>query len=509
MSRLGLILALTALFIALIDVTAILLVRFGYVAAPPWADQAQGVVPQAAVALGAAGVALNLLDTWRLLARKKLFDPRETQRDLAIDDLAGLLSRAQQGCLVRVAVPLGLIVALIALVLSLWNGSYYDNLRVVGDNVPETCTTGGAVAPFAFVLDNSASAVSISWSAQPTETLRGGMPWARIDPNEGTVDPGQSQRVEVIPDTLACYFATASVGPEGGFAARLGDGLQVVMPQSRMYHVLVTSAGQTHRETVLGMEIIGLVGRATPSPTAIPTPIPTPVVPQANLHVTQNQNVTHSLCSDTAYSVSLSDAGANVPVGWSFQPVEYNYGAPWAITSPASGTVASDGSATVQVIPQSWISCNVTYHATLQLVFPDGGFQTDIAVTFNPGPPPTPTPVPATPTPVPATPNLHITQDQFYSANCYATEQYTVILDNTGGNVPVQWSFVPTESYLGSPWADASPASGTVGPGGSASFQVTLPAWIVCGTTYHATLQLSFPQGGYQPNLSLTYTGTT
>src|SRR5262249_52982516 len=122
MSRLGPILALVSLFVAVIDITAILLVRFGFLAAPPWAYQVERVVPQIAVVLGAAGVALNLLDTWRLLARKKLFDPRETRRDLAIDDAAALLSRVQQGCLVRVAVPLGLVVSLVALCVCLLNG---------------------------------------------------------------------------------------------------------------------------------------------------------------------------------------------------------------------------------------------------------------------------------------------------------------------------------------------------------------------------------------------------
>src|SRR5262249_15682761 len=145
----------------------------------------------------------------------------------------------------------------------------------------------------------------------------------------------------------------------------------------------ITSTGQTHRETVLGMEVIGLVGRATPTPTSPPAPTATTFVPQANLHVTQNQNFTHSLCSDTAYSVSLLDPGGNAPVGLSFQPIQYNYGSPWAVATPASGTVGLRGSASFQVTLPLWIVCGTTYHATLQLTFPQGGYQPNLALTYT------------------------------------------------------------------------------------------------------------------------------
>jgi hypothetical protein len=62
----------------------------------------------------------------------------------------------------------------------------------------------------------------------------------------------------------------------------------------------------------------------------------------------------------------------------------------------------------------------------------------------------------------------------------------------------------------GSPfWAAANPSDGSVAPGQTASFVMT-PSWpMPCGgTTYHASVQLSFPSGASQADIPLTYDGT-
>jgi hypothetical protein len=58
-------------------------------------------------------------------------------------------------------------------------------------------------------------------------------------------------------------------------------------------------------------------------------------------------------------------------------------------------------------------------------------------------------------------------------------------------------------------WAEAAPPSGSVAPGQTASFLMTVYFGMPCGTTlYHATVQLSFPAGVSQPDIPLTFGGT-
>jgi hypothetical protein len=503
LSRLSLSLSLLALFIAALDIGAILLVRLTQVPPPSWAFTAQRVIPQVDVLLGAASIALNLFDVLRIVARRREFDPREAEREFAVDDLAAILGRVRQGCAVRVVVPLGLIGALVALLLSVLLLPGNDGLRVTGVNLPQTCTTTGVLAPFRLELDNSAGTVDVSWSASPVEALREGTPWAQVQPAQGTVQAGQRARVVVIPNVLVCQFLARAQPVASGHTFAV-----LLLAPDATFHVQVTSTGRTRRTTTLAMQIAGGASPATPSPTPtptpraaathtpvptprIPTPTPRPIPPHAALQVSQNRTYSESCTSvpASAYTVTLNNRGSNVPIDWQFRAA-----GGWASASPSSARIGAGQTATVRVSPSVCPIGNAatTYQATLHLGFPQGGSQPDIALSDTI----------AGPAPHPA---LVVTQNQnYYCVNCLGGT-YAVALSNTGGNVPVQWQFVPTETNNGVPWATSSPASGTVAAGGTATFQVSPQSWTSYGVTYHATLQLTFPQGGLQPDIALTY----
>jgi hypothetical protein len=166
--------------------------------------------------------------------------------------------------------------------------------------------------------------------------------------------------------------------------------------------------------------------------------------------------------------------------------------------APPSGSVAPGQSQTVSVTqpgPASTAS-NIS-------IVSDGG-QTLVHFTCAPTPTPVPPAPTRTPTPPPAHANLVVSApNKNASENCNGgpAAPYSITLNNTGSDVSVGWQFVAAGG-----WAIASPSSNTIGAGQTATVQVT-PS--VCpspgtATTYQATLHLSFPQGGSQPDIQLS-----
>jgi hypothetical protein len=146
------------------------------------------------------------------------------------------------------------------------------------------------------------------------------------------------------------------------------------------------------------------------------------------------------------------------------------------------------------------------------------------------------TPVPgATPPPTSSAGNpgtqtgaVRVTQNQDERQACLDDPTpYTVTLFN-GGNATANWHvYVPAvygavsggpvalSQPLTSPhssypyWADPSPQDGSVAPGQTASFVMTVRYGMPCGSTlYKAAVQLRFPAGTSQADIPLTFGGT-
>ena len=158
--------------------------------------------------------------------------------------------------------------------------------------------------------------------------------------------------------------------------------------------------------------------------------------------------------------------------------------------SPSSGQLGAGASAQVAV-------SGTKANATIQINWQDGGKGTvnTVSVQTTCNQPPAPHA------------NLVVSANQNYSETCNGSPAapYTVTLSNAASNVTVGWTWTPAST-----WATASPASGTVSAGQSASFNVspTICPSPTQATQAHASLNLSFPQGGSQPSISLTDTIT-
>ena len=209
---------------------------------------------------------MHLLDTWHLVARQRAFEPKETQRDLAIDDLAALLDRLQSGCLQRL-LPFSLLASLAVLVAAFfWVVPTANAFQIISDNAPHACRPDGTLAPFTLELDNSANTVSVSWTAQPVETV-GGLPWAQIQPSQGTLQPGQRQEVKLSGNWPVCSSSAAGATTGHTGAELLSARAQV----TAQYHVSVTISGRTTRVTVVALSVVSLVP-VTPTVSATSSP---------------------------------------------------------------------------------------------------------------------------------------------------------------------------------------------------------------------------------------------
>lgn len=140
--------------------------------------------------------------------------------------------------------------------------------------------------------------------------------------------------------------------------------------------------------------------------------------------------------------------------------------------------------------------------------------------TATPGPTPLPTATSSTTT---QTANVRVTQNQDERQACIDDPKpYTVVLYNAG-NVAANWQVNIPVSYgdiqdgrqpLAMPfmgpaqWASATPQHGSIAPGQSADFLITVVWPMPCGSTlYKAAVQLTFPAGVSQADIPLTFGG--
>ena len=150
--------------------------------------------------------------------------------------------------------------------------------------------------------------------------------------------------------------------------------------------------------------------------------------------------------------------------------------------------------------------------------------QATALATTTPGP--TPVPTATTGNSTQPTADIRVTKNQNVRLPCTTdpTTPYTVVLYNAGTvtanwhvNVPPRYEGItnPGSQPLISPpgiypyWADPSPQNGSVAPGRTATFVMTVRSPVVpCGEpSYQATVQLSFPSGLSQADIPLTYAG--
>jgi hypothetical protein len=148
---------------------------------------------------------------------------------------------------------------------------------------------------------------------------------------------------------------------------------------------------------------------------------------------------------------------------------------------------------------------------------------TDTPANRTPTPSPTSAPM-ATNTPTQQTGAVKITQNQDMRPPCASDPApYTIVLLNSS-KVTANWHVnVPTVyanalggsqplsmPSQGTPyWGAATPQDGSIAPGQAVSFVMIVYWPMPCGgTTYHASVQWSFPSGISQPDIPLSYAGT-
>jgi hypothetical protein len=409
------------------------------------------------------------------------------------------------------------------------------NLAVSPDHAGSvTCSTHSVAYP-AITLRN-VGGQPLHWKASASG------PKASVAPASGTLDPAQAQRLAVSQPGPPGKAATVTITSDGGSATLafycIGSPPQLAVSPTQMTTVTCTGSSVSYpsiRVSNVGGQTLSWHAGVTASAASVnpssgslgagqsqtlgvtqsgPTTTATnvtitstagsavvrftcaPPTPHGNLAVNPTSLALGNYCGQgfSGVGVTLKNSGTG-SLTWSLQ------GGSGFTLSPSNGQLNAGASRSVAV-------SGTKSNASFKIGWLDGGQGSTHTVTVSV----------SCVTQPPPNASLRVTQNQNFSDVCTAVppegylypDSYTVTLDNTGSNVAVTWQFQPsgTDAY-GNVWASASPSSGTVSAGQVATFSVNPDQGVCYGANSYngtATLALSFPQGGWQPNIALTDT---
>jgi hypothetical protein len=290
---------------------------------------------------------INFYFMWRYVRRKERYDVHSDLKTHA-PDIPYALSRL--GCLSYLS-PLLLAASLLATVVTgapSSSGGFFGlfggpapsptatphptatptpvptiGFTVTGSQTSWDCNKSGReITPASLVLDNSASNVSVSWTATARE-IAGSNPWASVKPDHGTIPAGQNTTTQLAPSPSDCAFAS---------------------PAGTPYHLDLTldggragSSTSTFTYTVNGVVRLAFSIKPTQYPAQATvncfiTPVPL-----------------------NAVDITLDNTGSNVDVQWQVAFVETLPGGqtPWGSASQSSGAISAGKSATVTITPNA------------------------------------------------------------------------------------------------------------------------------------------------------------
>ena len=266
-----------------------------------------------------------------------------------------------------------------------------------------------------------------------------------------------------------------------------------------------------------------------PSPTLYPESTPTTVAFNADIRVTQNQNMRPS-CMDAPalYTVAMLNAG-DVTANWhvaipffsaTFAPVKPSNAATkaqplmfphsstpfWASASPQEGSIAPGQTASFVINPLTAMPCGgASYDASVQLSFPSGASQADIPLTY------------AGTGPVPHSNVVLVSGSQNITEPCptggTAPSPFTFAIKNTGNGTAYPSIGFGNDYIKLTPWASLSvtynpsnpPVSTWLFAGETWTVTVTPVSIVKCGQVYHIYVYINNTQG---ESSTMTFTDT-
>lgn len=237
-------------------------------------------------------------------------------------------------------------------------------------------------------------------------------------------------------------------------------------PQPYRGHITFIQQGKTNRPLTLTVNMV-----VTPAPPASLT------VSAVSLSYLGTQTA-----NPASQPLTLQNTSGQA-IDWSSAVITGN-GVNWLSLSPASGHLTAHSRETVTVSAQSQQMALGTYDGTIGF---KGGMNPIVSVTMS----------------VIAQGNLAASPPSLtFAAVGQNPSAQAITLQNSGGET-VSWS-VSAATVDGAHWLAASPASGSVPPGGSATVSISINAASLAPRAYQGTLTFSYNGASLQVPVSLT-----
>ncbi len=327
----------------------------------------------------------------------------------------------------------------------------------------QMCADTQALAPITLTLDNSGSNVPVDWQVSITDTDPAGTIWATASASKGSVAAEKTGTLTLTPVPTLCNDLSKTLMP-------------VAYKANFTYAYKNLTQTTTFTDTIAPPVIVGFQGSLMTTAQTCNLLQPLPAIP-----------------------VTLDNSNSNVPITWKLTISDTDpLGDVWASVNTDNGTIDAGQQAMITLTPVASLCLSLvgkqvtTFNAIISYT---GANQTQQMTLMD------------SVTPPQAVNNLQVSP-QSTSQGCNSRTSglpaIPVTLDNRQSTVSVNWQVTINDGDpAGNIWANASPASGTVAAGQTATLTIT-PIGALCGDMF-----LSAGSVTYRANINETALGQT
>jgi hypothetical protein len=319
-------------------------------------------------------------------------------------------------------------------------------------NAQQMCADTQALDPLTLTLDNSGSNVPVTWQLSITDTDPAGTVWATPSATRGSVAAEKTATLTLTPTPTLCGDLRQTQAP-------------VPYTANFTYNYKDQTSTATFTDTVAPPMIVGFQGTLMATAQTCMLLQPLPAIP-----------------------VTLDNSGSNVPITWNLTISDTDsLGDLWASVDTASGTIAPAQQAMLTLTPVSSLCLALVgkpaTNFTAVLRYNGGGKSGRMVLVDSVTGPQ-------------AVNNLQVGPQTTFQQGCNSASDtpaaLQLTLDNSQSTVSVAWQANTTDTDpQGNTWASASPASGTVLAGQTATLAIT-PGSALCGDMFFSTSSLTY-----------------
>jgi hypothetical protein len=331
----------------------------------------------------------------------------------------------------------------------------------------QMCADTEALPPITLTLDNSGSNVPVNWQVSITDTDPAGTIWATASATSGSVAAEQTGTLTLTPVPTLCNDLRQTLAP-------------VAYKANFTYRYKEQTQTTTFTDTIAPPMIVDFHGSLMTTAQTCDLLQPLPAIP-----------------------ITLDNSTSNVPITWALTISDTDpAGDVWASVDTDHGTIDPGQQATITLTPVAALCLSLVGRQTTDftaILSYSGADKTQQMTLMD------------SVTPPPAVNNLQISP-QAVSQGCTSQSAslpaIQVTLDNRQSTVSVAWQVsISDTDPVGAVWAGASPGSGTVPAGQTATLHI-MPIGALCSHMFFSAGSLTYRATISQSALGQTNTVT-